>query len=151
VLTRLSRETAWVAAPALVGLARLGQRASNLVDSLEDGNSYLRGAAALAASYLDDKALLPTLRKMQRETADVLESLCLSAALAKMSKASVDAVDLHRRLVAAGSTPYGVSGMLDFFRLHDYLRGAILDALDSSPSADPAIAAAWRAETEPLA
>jgi HEAT repeat protein len=150
-LTHLSLEKPWVAAPALVSLARMGQRAANLVASLEDGNSYLRSAAALAAAYLDDQALLPTLRNMQRETADVLESLCLSAGLAKMSKAPSDAADLQRRLVAAGGTAYQTTGTLDFFRLHDYLRRAILEALDASPSLDPGIAAAWRAETEPLA
>src|SRR5262249_52423712 len=70
------------AAEAVVALARIDERHAELEQRLDSADYYVRLNAALAAAYLDERALVDRLRIMQREAGPAMERLMLAAALA---------------------------------------------------------------------
>ena len=136
------------AAEALVSLARLGYRPTQIDKMLDSHKYYCRLNAALAIAYLGERNAADRLVAMQREAATPFERIFLAAALAKLGKPN-GTTDLNEELVvAAGSRDY--EKRVDLFFVHRYLQTAVLDGLAAGDEQNNDLLNAWRAEFEPL-
>ena len=147
-LNKIANDGANYSADALVSLARLGSRHSDLDQSLDSRNPYLRLNAMLALGYLREKNYLPKLTQMRTEAANAMERIYAAAATALLGKPGAAAVLNHELIDGAEKPDY--SDRVDVFFVHRHLKNAVLAGLESGGEESSLMLNAWRAEMEPL-